>query len=1102
MNNRYLKFLQPALLLGLILIAPALFTSCDNFLHGSDVKQQLEELIAYENAMTHNFFVKSDSRMGSFLTDGKNSCKLGFTTELQFNLNKDDYILHGFEAVNVNAEDQSRSDCVNFTINKAESDEQRGIYKVSVKLLKPVDDILIRPVCVVIPAVESYEPASLQPNYLNSPIIIHFNTAMEAEDVKPGDSIFNYDNISINCSYLNNRDMTDCFETPVFDASKTVLILQAKGGQLRDCFFDRNNTTTNLPYFDLDISIKNISISQTIQGKEYDIPLKSNNSSEYSFTARYKFATEADKPIQLEFLATRHEISINTVHDLDPDCEFFYGNIDVSQKGALETGADINTAELNGQFHNRTNGIIYIYGRYYDEGSGVRTIKIEEHRTNTPFDYSAVNKENEEDTRTYYTITDNNIDSEWIDDGFGNVTFCIKHKMKSLNGAVTVKITAMDAGGNAPNKYDIKGDLIDNEFIVIKKDFKDFYEPGRYNFNLYNGGFDLDTYNFYLKEKYLNEKAFNTTEYNEKLKEFVFQMSTSIYGFCGLYGTTMLPRSYITIKCKYTNTNREETIKTLEPYDEYFVACEYWEWGGTLDINQMQGNKIILIISDELGNEEEVEYIIPETSTISYVLNENTEKAGLISSTGERFESVILIKNDLTAEHQDVFYNDLSISMTDKYKICPRYILDHGYFYTEIPDFSFGSNSQTSLLNRELQDCAVSISKAYHDGSCLLDVNLSVSDDSWNYYDSIYVDFSEAFYLPERETDVPRYIFPKGITSSKIAFYNDLLFENEYTCTFYGVKDNCRSSGVTKSFGPVSGIEYDNIPPEYEMIPPTYQNNYFSFTIEDALSGADYAIVTLNGKNFRFSESVKINLNDIYISPEEDITGNIVLYDRSGNVGYETLFINPIYWPTITKYDGTNLYITSIKSYSSLNTFNDGKIIYYTLNSASVWSNEQIIDITRNTVKEDVSSGNEFSYKLKNITMPSNSWIKVIHRKGGCFSYPTYIYTGTAGSGTNMLLPHRNTDYSYAVFSNAPVFVHTMVTDLNYNECKDWTAQEWECFKKDVEGSNAVISLSNSNSGPVDYYIPIDNIASKQCYCVIAHFADGTTDMSDVMQKP
>ena len=83
-------------LLTLLLLAISLvLVSCDNFMNGSRVQDQLEQLIDKANAKNCTIVVSNDTTMGSFLSSGDKTCQLGYSIEVQFNVKKDVYIYKG-----------------------------------------------------------------------------------------------------------------------------------------------------------------------------------------------------------------------------------------------------------------------------------------------------------------------------------------------------------------------------------------------------------------------------------------------------------------------------------------------------------------------------------------------------------------------------------------------------------------------------------------------------------------------------------------------------------------------------------------------------------------------------------------------------------------------------------------------------------------------------------------------------------------------------------------------------------------------------------------------------------------------------------------------
>lgn len=121
------------------------FTSCDNFLKGSDIKNQLDKTIDYANATECTIIVKSDPIYGAFLSDGEKKCRVGYSIDLQYTVTTIDYNFLGFEAVSSVDNQTSRDSFVEFTINNPEEAAETRTYKITVKLLKAANDIIIQP---------------------------------------------------------------------------------------------------------------------------------------------------------------------------------------------------------------------------------------------------------------------------------------------------------------------------------------------------------------------------------------------------------------------------------------------------------------------------------------------------------------------------------------------------------------------------------------------------------------------------------------------------------------------------------------------------------------------------------------------------------------------------------------------------------------------------------------------------------------------------------------------------------------------------------------------------------------------------------------------
>ena len=286
--------------------------------------------------------------MGEFFPNREKIFKVGYDAEVQFTVNLDRYVFKGLEAVCLNDTAESRADYV--TIEIVSANDKKGIYIYKIKLLREAKDILIRPVCVELPAVKSHTPDSKEPQYANTPIAIKFNMPMEAATVATADSIFNYKNISLiyTDSAKNNTDMSEYFEAPVFNAAKDTLTLTPKAASLKTFIDNRSDV-----FIDINVSFED-ALFVEIDGVKY--PLMQNENT--SFKVRYNANVETEKPIKSEFFATKEEITLE--------------NTECQKLNSI--AVEDMTAEQVLQY--RIKDCVYLYGKYYDKDSGVAKVIV------------------------------------------------------------------------------------------------------------------------------------------------------------------------------------------------------------------------------------------------------------------------------------------------------------------------------------------------------------------------------------------------------------------------------------------------------------------------------------------------------------------------------------------------------------------------------------------------------------------------------------------------------------------------------------------------------------------------------------------------------
>lgn len=219
LNRNFKRSVSAAVgsIVSLLLIFSA--AGCKNFFNGQDFLSQLEETVSYENAQQCVFTVKADSGTGTFVSDGEKTAKVGFDYFLQFNLNTEDYVLNHWGAFN--PDDMSEiADAVEATTISTEEELARGLYKVNIKFLKPLSNVILKPVCFAIPKaiwINTRDETRADGFTQDTDIVIKFNKPIPRDlfiDPTTGDAR----NIEISC---NGRDLLHDISVPSssFDAS-------------------------------------------------------------------------------------------------------------------------------------------------------------------------------------------------------------------------------------------------------------------------------------------------------------------------------------------------------------------------------------------------------------------------------------------------------------------------------------------------------------------------------------------------------------------------------------------------------------------------------------------------------------------------------------------------------------------------------------------------------------------------------------------------------------------------------------------------------------------------------------------------------------------
>ena len=93
------SFFNALLILSFFLIPVSVFISCDNFMNNQNVKNEILEQIPYNNAPECKVLFSIKSEQGKFLGNEEQTLKVGYETEIQFEIETKKFLFLGLEAL-------------------------------------------------------------------------------------------------------------------------------------------------------------------------------------------------------------------------------------------------------------------------------------------------------------------------------------------------------------------------------------------------------------------------------------------------------------------------------------------------------------------------------------------------------------------------------------------------------------------------------------------------------------------------------------------------------------------------------------------------------------------------------------------------------------------------------------------------------------------------------------------------------------------------------------------------------------------------------------------------------------------------------------------
>ena len=1092
------------IIFSLLISASILFTSCENFLNGNNVKNEIQNQIAYNNAVSCNVSLKADAAVGEFLEGAQVTIKVGYDTRVQFLAKQEDYAFKDLTAVCNTDSSISRADYVE--LNCIEKDEIRGLYTYSIKLLKEGRDITIRPVCYAYPQIESFSPESTKKdNQANTPIKIKFSTPFE------NTSLLNYENILIEAY---GEPMDSLYEAPVLSEDGLTLSLYPKAISIVNKIAEKNSAvmTVKVTFTD-NIHIVKDGIT---------LPLKQNNNS--TFSVYYIPEIEESAPEQKDFFITGKEISISTAASVTAEEKFTDESIN-SKTGFTEEQYKQKV------YQNLVKDTVYIYGCFYDNDSGVKTVVVKEQTTNN----AITGQELAGEVKTFY-FSEGSDNAEFISEN-GETKFCIKHTITSVTGLVALDINVLDACENNAK--------VQRYYVVRKNHFEDKYTSTELSF--FEVGNNLD----------VRVGEIDPNQYKEMIKKIsIIAYINSVTGECwyapNLYNTVVLPQDAFELKCKYTDRNGVNRVEPAVINDTFPGG---YRWDVLLDVDSVSNLSFSIYAKDLFGNEMEKTYTIPVNDDFTVTLD--PKETNLYGNLGwqdvdsNNFKYEVHNKFDYTdyehllvrngSDGKKYLVNQThktsgTVTVGNDYSIIP---INSDIFmnYSQVTVFLIGEISNTSfkaddyqnvaLLPAEIEDYYISKT----DKTDIIDINIKLKPGTWEDFDEVYIN-----------TKVSGIGFTFDRTTGLFTHRGNVVLvkvDGDYRrkITVVGKKGLGFVESEEFIIGNLEGedlYEYDDVPPLFHGFYNTHAENMKALPKEshclifcdDELSEPDSqrgTIKILDDNNHVLTTHTwsKVPNEGIHyfripvweLMPMTGFYRNIKyeIYDNAGNLATDTVsslkvVINDF---LLFKEMSTDGKLSVITGYSPYDNFIRK---FYKYVSEDNWelitsgSNPWYPHSTSQTVNDPVLGKIEVITfdEFDNDSLASscdNSFLKLVPQNSNYGTFNAiYFYNGTPGSGEfDWLINNGESTDCMLVSSDAPVLIHTYITQLPYETCKDWSAQEWETYKQSC--GEKCINFNSSDHAQRRYSIPVSEIPAGSCYCVVAHFSDNHVEKSRVFQK-
>ena len=516
------------------------------------------------------------------------------------------------------------------------------------------------------------------------------------------------------------------------------------------------------------------------------------------------------------------------------------------------------------------------------------------------------------------------------------------------------------------------------------------------------------------------------------------------------------------------------------------------------------------------------------TSSKTYTFPQKLLVSSINDTTDSELKAVSLIPNGEPATYDGLVVYKEDDEDDNSWKAYQTYYLEteikDNYTYQFIP-FTWGLTGNLSQEYSNLFDSNkpkqielngdITFNKST-DPSKLI-INIPIKNEAWSTYDYIYIKLMAKPTSGDYYCD-GSYKFNNKESLLQIEQNLQYLYsiDSDNIIKITGIQKNGKISEETivylYQYLPNDINSFDNIPPDFYCT-----KNYNSTSYNFLLQSQDYqsylkSVEAFLGSQRIYNKTFSNSNGRPWLMEEFNIQSFFKTYVRGYNLDSDTVTVKFIatdynnnvneqsFYYDIEKSLPVYLYSTD-SSYVTLyteNTVNDALIQKFGI------SNTDWTDIYSIPSASNPPSGVTVNYQNRKSTIkiPKTSIKGFFIRMTNGYSVAQYYYvdpndTVFLNSGRYDDLRTTSNPNTFIVSSDAPVFVHTIVTNVSFDECSNWSLDDWEFYK--IQVGNRIYSFEARNQK--EYTVPTRSIQSGQCYIVVAYFADGTSKKSNVMVK-